>query len=188
MASSREYRSNMTPEKKAHYNEMARLRMVKWRLKQKEQEVTNASETNSPDEAANGVVASPVSEHSVPTVTLPNQTLANKNRLKLHKTIAKVTKKFDISKQSTHEVAETVDSDDHKDNHKETVGTTKKLPKPRKGLGSPLFVYKIDDAADEPIEDNFYSAELQAFLRSRKQVERLLQTRGRGTTKEAFAQ
>ena len=135
----------MAPEKKAHYNEMARLRMVKWRLKQKEQEVTNAPETNAPDEAANGVVASSVSEHSVPTAALSNQTLAYKNRLKLHKTIAKVAKKFDNSKrkQPTHEAAETVNSDDHKG----TVGTTKKLPKPRKGLSSPLFVYKIEDAA-----------------------------------------
>ena len=182
MASSREYRSNMAPEKKAHYNEMARLRMVKWRLKQKEQEVTNAPETNSPDEAANGVVASSVRENSMPTVTLPNQTLAYRNRLKLHSTIAKVTKKFDISKQPTHEAAVTVDSDDHKG----AVGNTKELPKPRKGLRSPLFVYKIEDTAGEPIEDNFYGAELQAIPRSRKQVERVLQTRGRGTTKEAF--
>ena len=58
----------------------------------------------------------------------------------------------------------------------------------RKGIKNPLFVYKIEDAAGEPIEGNFYGAELQAIPRNKKQVERVLQTRGRGTAKEALVQ
>jgi len=58
----------------------------------------------------------------------------------------------------------------------------------RKGIKNPLLVYKIEDAAGEPVEGNFYGAELQAIPRNTKQVERVLQTRKRGADKEALVQ
>jgi len=50
----------------------------------------------------------------------------------------------------------------------------------------PRSVYKLQDTAGESVEGDFYRAELQPITKNRKVVERVLQTRKRGSRQEAL--
>ena len=56
----------------------------------------------------------------------------------------------------------------------------------REQLSHPQSVYKLEDASGEPIEGVYYRSELQNITRNTRQVESILERRGRGTHREAL--